>query len=152
MGTSDKNIKIFAFVCNWCTYAGADLAGTARIHYSADVRIIRHTCTGRIDPHFLVKAFENGADAVIVSGCHPNDCHYNEGNYLARRRWAVARKLFEFMGIDNRRIYYSWVSAAEGAKWADLVNKVTESVSKLGPSRHFGGVIKLPSESNEATL
>lgn len=131
-------IKIFAFVCNWCTYAGADLAGTSRINYAADVRIIRHTCTGRIDPLFLIKAFENGADAVIVSGCHPNDCHYNEGNYLARRRWAVVRKLLDFMGIDNRRVYFSWVSAAEGAKWADLVNEVSKSVEALGPARHFG--------------
>lgn len=137
-GNDNHKIKIFAFVCNWCTYAGADLAGTSRINYAADVRIIRHTCTGRIDPMFLVKAFENGADAVIVSGCHPNDCHYNEGNYLARRRWTVARKLFDFMGIDNQRITFSWVSAAEGARWAQLVNEVTDKVKALGPNRHFG--------------
>lgn len=129
--------KIFAFVCNWCTYAGADLAGTSRFQYSADIRIIRHTCTGRIDPLFLIKAFEKGADGIIVSGCHPADCHYNEGNYHARRRWTIFRSLLKFMGIEMDRVYFSWVSAAEGNKWAKLANEVSDSIRKQGPYKGY---------------
>ncbi len=125
--------KIVAFVCNWCTYAGADLTGTSRIKYAENVRIIRLPCTGRIDFMLLLKAFARGADGIIVSGCHPNDCHYTSGNFHARRRWIVFRELLDFLGIDIRRITFSWVSAAEGAKWADLVNTVTDEVKKLGP-------------------
>ncbi len=137
MSEMDTNItfepKIVAFVCNWCTYAGADLTGTSRIKYAENVRIIRLPCTGRIDFMLLLKAFAKGADGIIVSGCHPNDCHYTSGNFHARRRWIVFRELLDFMGVDIRRIYFSWVSAAEGAKWADLVNTVTEEVRTLGP-------------------
>ena len=129
--------KIAAFVCNWCTYAGADLAGTSRLKYAANVRVVRLPCTGRIDPLFIIKAFESGADAVIVSGCHPGDCHYSEGNYHARRRWTVFRELLEFMGIDEDRIFFSWVSAAEGGKWADLVNDVTAKVRAKGSFKEF---------------
>ncbi len=125
--------KIVAFVCNWCTYAGADLTGTSRIKYATNVRIIRLPCTGRIDFMLLMKAFAKGADGVIVSGCHPNDCHYTSGNFHARRRWIVYRTLLGFLGFDLRRIFFSWVSAAEGAKWADLINHVTEEVRGLGP-------------------
>ena len=125
--------KIVAFVCNWCTYAGADLAGTSRIKYASNVRIVRFPCTGRIDYMLILKAFQNGADGVIVSGCHPNDCHYTSGNFHARRRWIVFNSLMEFLGFDRRRMYFSWVSAAEGAKWADLVNEVVADVRKLGP-------------------
>ena len=125
--------KIVAFVCNWCTYAAADLAGTSRLKYASNVRVVKLPCTGRIDFHFIIKAFERGADGVLVSGCHPGDCHYTAGNYHARRRWTVFRKLLEFNGIDLERITFSWVSAAEGAKWAELVNDVTEKVRKLGP-------------------
>ena len=125
--------KIVAFVCNWCTYAGADLTGTSRIKYESNVRIIRFPCTGRIDFMLLLKAFEKGADGIIVSGCHPNDCHYSSGNFHARRRWMVFKELLEFMGIDTNRITFSWVSAAEGARWAEVVNTVTEDVRKLGP-------------------
>ena len=108
--------KIVAFVCNWCTYAGADLTGTSRLKYATNVEIVRFPCTGRIDFMLLLKAFAGGADGIIVSGCHPNDCHYTSGNFHARRRWIVFRGLLDFLGIDVRRICYSWVSAAEGAK------------------------------------
>ncbi len=125
--------KIVAFVCNWCTYAGADLAGTSRTKYASNVRIIRFPCTGRIDFMLVLKAFENGADGVMISGCHPNDCHYTSGNFHARRRWIVYRSLLEFMGFDVNRITFSWVSAAEGVKWATLVNEVTDKIRALGP-------------------
>ena len=141
MPTDDKfEPKIVAFVCTWCTYAGADLAGTSRLKYASNVRVIKLPCTGRIDFHFIVKAFERGADGVLVSGCHPGDCHYTAGNYHARRRWAIFRKLLEFNGIDLGRVTFAWVSAAEGAKWADLVNEVTAKVRKLGP---FAGYHKI---------
>jgi len=125
--------RIVAFVCNWCTYAGADLAGTSRLQYAPNVRIIKLPCTGRIDPMFILKAFEQGADAVLVSGCHPGDCHYTSGNYHARRRWGLFRRLLEFTGIDSRRLFFSWVSAAEGQKFADLINQVTDEVRQAGP-------------------
>ena len=129
--------KIVAFVCNWCTYAGADLAGTSRTKYAANVRIIRFPCTGRIDFMLLLKAFQNGADGIIVSGCHPNDCHYTSGNFHARRRWIVFKSLLDFMGFPTERITFSWVSAAEGTKWADLVNEVTDKIKGLGPFEDF---------------
>lgn len=129
--------KIAAFVCNWCTYTGADLAGTSRLPMEANVRVFRLPCTGRIDPMFIVKAFERGADGVIVSGCHPNDCHYTSGNFHARRRWIVFRRLLDLLGIDLRRIRFAWVSAAEGAKWAELVNQYTSEVRALGPHAEF---------------
>ena len=129
--------KITAFVCNWCTYAGADLTGTSRIKYASNVRVIRTPCTGRIDFMFLLKAFAKGADGIIVSGCHPGDCHYTSGNYHARRRWMVFRELLDFLGYDTRRVHFAWVSAAEGAKWAELVNSVVEDVRKLGPYEEY---------------
>ncbi|RPI06846.1 MAG: hydrogenase iron-sulfur subunit [Ignavibacteriae bacterium] len=132
--------KIIAFVCNWCTYAGADLTGTSRIKYAANVRIVRFPCTGRIDYNLLLKAFAQGADGVIVSGCHPNDCHYTSGNFHARRRWVVFRHMMEYMGIDMRRVKFSWVSAAEGAKWADIVNSTVKEIRELGPSLEFSAL------------
>ena len=125
--------RIVAFVCNWCTYAGADLAGTSRLPYAPNVRIIRLPCTGRIDPLMVLKAFEGGADAVLVSGCHPGDCHYTAGNYHARRRWAIFRRLLTLTGIDEGRLHFSWVSAAEGQKFADLINELTQKVRQAGP-------------------
>ena len=125
--------QIIAFVCNWCTYAGADLAGTSRMEYKPNVRIIKLPCTGRIDPLFIIKAFEKGADGVLVSGCHPGDCHYTTGNYHARRRWVVFKNLMDFVGIDSRRLHFSWVSASEAIKCVDLVNNITDDVKKLGP-------------------
>ena len=129
--------KIVAFVCTWCTYAGADLAGTSRIKYASNVRIIRAPCTGRIDFMLLIKAFTLGADGIIVSGCHPNDCHYTSGNFHARRRWIIFRDLAKFTGIDVNRVMFSWVSAAEGARWAEIVNNFTEEIKKLGAYNSF---------------
>jgi len=125
--------KIVAFVCNWCTYAGADLAGTSRLKYASNVRVIKVPCSGRIDFHFIVKAFERGADGVLISGCHPGDCHYTSGNYHARRRWTVFRRLLEGLGFEPGRVTFAWVSAAEGTKWAELISSVTVRVRKLGP-------------------
>ena len=129
--------RIIAFVCNWCTYAGADLTGTSRIKYAPNVRIVRLPCTGRIDFMALLQAFGQGADGVMVSGCHPGDCHYTSGNYHARRRWMLFRRLLDFLGVDIRRICFSWVSAAEGAKWAELVNEFVAGVRALGPYNEF---------------
>jgi F420-non-reducing hydrogenase iron-sulfur subunit len=134
--------KIVAFVCNWCTYAGADLTGTSRIKYASNVRIIRFPCTGRIDYMLLLKALGEGADGIIVSGCHPNDCHYTSGNFHARRRWIVFRNLIDFLGIDVRRIRFSWVSAAEGSKWADVVNSTVSLVRELGPYEDYKRIAK----------
>ena len=125
--------KITAFVCNWCTYTGADLAGTSRLKQQTNARLIRVPCTGRIDPVFIIKAFEKGADGVLVSGCHPGDCHYNTGNFHARRRWIFFKQLLDFVGIDSSRLYFSWVSASEGKKWVDVVNNVIDSVRAKGP-------------------
>jgi coenzyme F420-reducing hydrogenase delta subunit len=125
--------KITAFVCNWCTYTGADLAGTSRLKQQTNARLIRVPCTGRIDPVFIIKAFEKGTDGVLVSGCHPGDCHYNTGNFHARRRWIFFKQLLDFVGIDSSRLYFSWVSASEGKKWVDVVNNVIDSVRAKGP-------------------
>jgi F420-non-reducing hydrogenase iron-sulfur subunit len=114
-----------------------DLAGTSRMKYQANVRVIKLPCTARIDPLFVLKAFENGADGVLVSGCHPGDCHYNTGNYHARRRWTVFRELFSFLGLDLNRLQFSWVSAAEGVKWVKVINEVTDKVRELGPNTDY---------------
>ena len=125
--------NIVAFLCNWCSYAGADLAGTSRIQYSANVKIIRVMCSGRVNPVFIINAFQNGLDGVIIGGCHPGECHYGSGNYLARRRITVLKKLLEYIGMDPRRIKLTWVSASEGSKFADVINEFTEEIKKLGP-------------------
>ncbi|MBI4524526.1 MAG: hydrogenase iron-sulfur subunit [Deltaproteobacteria bacterium] len=130
--------RIVAMVCNWCTYAGADMAGTARRAYASNVRVVRFLCTGRMDPLFIVKAFEQGADGVLISGCHPGDCHYVQGNLLARRRFTVFRALMDFLGLDNRRLQFAWVSASEGAKWSRIVDQVTASVREAGPLNDWG--------------
>jgi coenzyme F420-reducing hydrogenase delta subunit len=129
--------KIIAFVCNWCTYAGADLAGTARFKYAPNVRVIKTPCTGRIDPMFILSALEKGADGVIVSGCHPNDCHYSEGNFNARRKYIMMRALLTQLGVDLDRVTFSWCSASEGIKFARLVTEVVDRVRKLGPYEDF---------------
>ena len=136
-GAGDFEPRITAFVCNWCTYTGADLAGTSRLQMASNVRVIRLPCTGRIAPLFVVKAFERGADGVIVSGCHPADCHYTAGNYHARRRFAVFRELLGFLGVDLGRVTFSWVSASEGGKWRDVVNDTTSRISKMGPFTEY---------------
>ncbi len=136
-GTDAFSPKIVAYVCNWCTYLGADLAGTARLEYPPNVRIIRLPCTGRIDTNLVVKAFEVGADAVLVSGCHPGDCHYTAGNYHARRRWMLFRDLLDVVGFDMRRIHFSWISAAEGKKFQQTITEITEQTQALGPYRPY---------------
>ncbi len=137
MAESAWQPRIVAFVCKWCTYAGADLAGTIRLAYPPTVRIIKLPCSGRIDCFFIIKALEQGADAVLVSGCHPGVCHYKSGNLIARRRFAMFRQLLDFMGIDLRRVQFAWVSAAEGGKWAELITEFTAEVQQLGPLQSF---------------
>ena len=147
---SDFEPKIIAFVCNWCTYAGADLAGTSRIKYAPNVKLVRFPCTGRMEFMLLMKAFVHGADGIIISGCHPNDCHYTSGNFHARRRWIAFRDLASFMGVDVNRVFFSWVSAAEGARWAEIVNNFTDEIKKLGP---YNNIIDLASiEQKDAIL
>ena len=130
--------SVVAFLCNWCSYAAADLAGTNRIEYPANVRVIRVPCAGQVDPVFILRSFQRGADGVLVSGCHPGDCHYGRGSYYAGRRMTMFRKLVEFVGIDPRRLQMSWVSASEGTKWAQVVTEVTREIEKLGPLRLLG--------------
>jgi F420-non-reducing hydrogenase iron-sulfur subunit len=126
--------KIVAFLCNWCSYTGADLAGTSRMKYSPNLRIIRVMCSGRICPTFVFKAFHEGADGVLVCGCHPGDCHYHEGNYKCLRRYKLIEKYVRQMGIESGRVRLAWISASEGKQFAELANEMTETIRKLGPS------------------
>jgi len=142
MENNNQDPKIIAFVCNWCTYTGADLAGTSRLKYQPNVRMIKLPCTGRIDPVFIIKAFEKGADGVLVSGCHPGDCHYNAGNFHARRRWIMFHKLLDYLGIDENRLHFSWVSASEGKKFVDVVNAFTNKVKAKGPFEKYAKINK----------
>ncbi len=137
LASSEKKVKIAAFLCKWCSYAGADLAGGSRKKYPANVRIIRTPCSARINPLFIWKCLEEGIDGVLVSGCHPGECHYTEGNYHTRRTFAVFRKLLEYIGIDSKRFHMSWVSAAEGDKWAEVVKEVVKVVESVGPNAYF---------------
>lgn len=131
--TNNWEPKIVGFLCNWCAYQGADLAGTSRMAYAPNVRIVRVMCTGRIDPTFVLKAFQSGADGVIVAGCHPGDCHYSEGNYKTMRRIALLRRLLSQMGIDAERFRLEWVSAGEGAKWAQIADEMAAAIKAKGP-------------------
>ena len=133
MQKDDFEPNLVAFLCNWCSYAGADLAGTSRIQYPPNVRIIRVMCSGRVNPMFVVNALQQGADGVLVGGCHPGDCHYVQGNYFARRRMAILKRLLGYLGIDEKRVRMTWVSAAEGKKFADVIKEVTDDIKKLGP-------------------
>jgi coenzyme F420-reducing hydrogenase delta subunit len=132
---------ILAFLCNWCSYAGADLAGTSRIQYPPNIRVIRVPCSGRVNPLYILKALQEGVDGVLVSGCHPGDCHYQTGNYFARRRFALLKGFLEYLGIEEGRVQFSWVSAAEGGKFAEVVETVTDRVRELGPA---GQIAKRP--------
>ena len=129
---------IVGFACNWCTYAGADLAGTSRIKYPANIRIIRLMCTGRIDPSFVLKAFKKGADGVLIGGCHPGDCHYTSGNTMAQRRIILLKSMLKDMGIDPRRLRLEWISASEGGRFAELVTEFTVEIKALGPNAAKG--------------
>ena len=138
---SEWQPRIVAFLCNWCSYAGADLAGMSRLAYPAAIKIVRVPCSGRVDPMFIIKSFEQGADMVLVSGCHPGDCHYTSGNYHARRKLLAFRELIAFLGIDPRRFKISWVSAAEGAKWSSLVSEITAEAKALGPFETYSDIL-----------
>lgn len=127
--------RIVAFLCNWCSYTGADLAGISRIPWSPAVHIVRVMCSGRLDPTFVVEAFRLGADGVIVSGCHPGDCHYKEGNYKALRRVHLMKRLLAEFGVEPERLRLAWVSASEGVEWARIANEMEETVRDLGPLR-----------------
>jgi len=126
--------KIVAFCCNWCSYAGADLAGTSRIQYPSAIRIIRVMCSGRVSPFFILKALSVGADGVLILGCHPGDCHYIEGNYKTMRRIPLLKKILKQLGIEEERVRLEWVSASEGAKFAEVTNSFTQSIRNLGPN------------------
>ena len=139
--TDNWEPKILAFLCNWCSYAGADLAGIGRIQYPPNVRVIRVPCSGRVNPLYIVSALQHGVDGVLVSGCHPGDCHYLTGNYSARRRFVLLKNFLEFIGIEEGRIHFSWVSAAEGEKFASVIREITDTVRKLGPAKQFVKVI-----------
>jgi len=133
---SEKQIdfepKIVAFCCNWCSYAGSDLAGVSRLEYPANLRIIRVPCSGRVDPSFVIRAFQNGADGVVVAGCHPGDCHYVTGNLFARRRMLILKELLNQQGIDSRRLILTWISASESVKFADMAT-IAADIKKMGP-------------------
>ncbi|HIC95247.1 TPA: hydrogenase iron-sulfur subunit [Candidatus Bipolaricaulota bacterium] len=125
--------KIVAFFCNWCSYTAADLAGTSRMHYAPNARIIRVMCTGRVDPQFVLKAFHEGADGVLIGGCHPGDCHYQEGNYKALKRYYLLRRLLEGLGIEKERLRLEWIAASEGEKVKRVIDEMTEELRRLGP-------------------
>ncbi len=126
---------IIGFLCNWCSYRAADLAGTARIHYAPNMRPIRVMCSGRVEPDLVLKALREGADGVLIAGCHPGECHYIEGNYKTIRRMALLKRMLADYGIEPERFRLEWVSAGEGDRWAKVVNEITEDVRKLGPTK-----------------
>ncbi len=131
----DFEPKIVGFLCNWCAYAGADLAGVSRIQYPPNIRVIRVMCSGRIDPAFILEALKNGADGVLVAGCHlPSDCHYLSGNFKALRRVTLLKRVLKDFGIESERVRLEWVSASEGDKFAAVVRDMVEQIKKLGPN------------------
>ena len=134
---SEWQPKILAILCNWCSYAGADLAGVSRMQYPPNIRVVRIPCSGRVDPLFIMKSLQSGFDGVLVSGCHPGDCHYISGNFIARRKFAVLKPLLEFIGIAPDRVQFSWISAGEGERFAEVVSKVTEDIKKIGPAKRL---------------
>jgi F420-non-reducing hydrogenase iron-sulfur subunit len=127
--------KIVAFFCNWCTYLAADLAGTSRLKYAPNARVVRVMCSGRVDPQFVLDAFAKGADGVLIGGCHPGDCHYQEGNYKALRRFHLMKRFLTEMGIEEDRFRLEWISASEGEKVKLVINDMVEKVRALGPLR-----------------
>jgi coenzyme F420-reducing hydrogenase delta subunit len=132
-----RELRIVGFLCNWCSYGGADTAGVSRFAQPTDLRVIRVPCSGRIDPLFIVRSLMNGADGVLVSGCHPRDCHYAEGNFYARRRLEMLKRFLPITGIDARRFEYTWVSASEGQRWQHVVTEFTRRIHELGPAPTF---------------
>ncbi len=126
--------KIIAFLCNWCTYVGADLAGTSRLQYPPNVRVIRLMCSGAVDQVYILKALLDGADGVLIGGCHPGDCHYQEGNYKARRRVVALNDILESTGLEKERVMLRWISASEGQRFADTIIEFTAKLKEMGPS------------------
>jgi F420-non-reducing hydrogenase iron-sulfur subunit len=132
---TDYEPKLIGFLCNWCSYAGADLAGVSRFQYPPNLRIIRVKCSGRVHPSHILEAFRDGADGVLVAGCHiPTDCHYISGNFKAQRRIAIVKKLMDQLGIEPERLRLEWISAAEGDKFAKTIREMTADLKRLGPS------------------
>ncbi len=129
--------KIITFLCNWCSYGAADLAGVSRFQYPPNMRIIRIPCSGRISARMILHAVRNGADGIWISGCHPGDCHYIEGNFYARRKFALLKDLLEYSGLEPGRLQFSWISSAEGVKFAAVAHEVIEAVRRLGPARRL---------------
>lgn len=125
--------KIIAFLCNWCSYGGADLAGVSRFNYPPNLRIIRVMCSGRVDATFVFKALAGGADGVLIAGCHPGDCHYSSGNYNTMRRFPMMQKVLEQFGVEKERVRLEWISAAEGTVFARVATEFTAAIKKLGP-------------------
>jgi F420-non-reducing hydrogenase iron-sulfur subunit len=126
--------KIIGFLCNWCSYAGADLAGVSRIQYPSNIRVVRVMCSGRIDPMIPLEVFMKGADGVLILGCHPGDCHYSEGNLYEERKIKMLKKLLALTGLESNRLRLEWVSASEGQRFAEVVTEFTEQIRKMGPS------------------
>jgi F420-non-reducing hydrogenase iron-sulfur subunit len=126
--------NILGFLCNWCSYAGADLAGTSRMKYPSNLKSIRVMCSGRVDPAFVLESFRKGVDGVLIAGCHPGDCHYQSGNYKTNRRVKLLKKLLEELGIDPQRVRFEYVSASEGQKFATVVTEFVAEIKKLGPN------------------
>jgi F420-non-reducing hydrogenase iron-sulfur subunit len=136
--TNSFEPKIVAFFCNWCTYLAADLAGTSRVKYAPNIRVIRTMCSGRVDPQFVLDAFARGADGVLIGGCHPGDCHYQEGNYKTLRRVRLLRRVLHEMGIEDERFRLEWISASEAERLKVVVNDMVEKVRALGPAKGLG--------------
>jgi len=135
---SEWEPRIVTILCNWCTYGAADLAGVNRLQYPTNFKVIRVPCSGRVSPKMILAAFRSGADGVWVSGCHPGDCHYISGNFYARRRFTMMRALFRHIGLDDDRLHFSWISAAEGPKFAATAREVIAAVRRAGPAREWG--------------
>ncbi|NQV18334.1 MAG: hydrogenase iron-sulfur subunit [Armatimonadetes bacterium] len=138
---SDFNPKIVAFVCNWCSYAGADKAGALKLNYPANVKLIRVMCSGRVDPQFVMDAYREGADGVMILGCHPGDCHYRTGNVKALKRYKLLKKTLSQFGINDKRLKLDWVAAGEAALFQKVVNDMAETVKELGPL-HITGYVE----------
>jgi F420-non-reducing hydrogenase iron-sulfur subunit len=131
--------RIVAFLCHWCTYTGADLAGTTRQQYPPNIRVVHLMCSGAVDVVYVLKALMDGADGVLVGGCHPGDCHYQSGNFKARRRVAILRNIFSQLGLPEERIWLRWISASEGKLFAETVTEMTEAIRRMGPSEFQQG-------------
>ena len=141
MQVNEYKPLIVAFCCNWCSYAGADLAGNNRLSYPADVKIIRVPCSCRVNPMFVLRAFQRGADGVILCGCHPGDCHYTSGNYYTRRRMSLLFSMLDYLGIERERTRVEWISAAEGAKFQSLVTEIVEKTREMGPYEEYKSIV-----------